>query len=312
MNWALGQRHLKPGPWIVLIQLSDRHNKDTKQVNPEQSLIAHDCNMSRATVNRHLDTLEALGLIRRVMRQDPVTKRQLSTFYILALDFDDPPEIEHAVSQNETQEKPGQNENTAQSRVSELDTEPCLKFDESRVSKTAKAVSQNETLTMEIEPVREPCVPAAAQETDFDFEDFRDRFIEAYPRRAAPDAVAAALRQAIEDGADPDTLIAAARAYAVEQAGNSKRYIAMPQNWLGQRRWLGYQPDHDDSASGNRASREDLLKLWAGQVASGKKYLCAHIPATAAREMIARDLVTARQCAEVGVISRAELSEAGA
>ncbi len=136
VNWALEQKHLKPGPWIVLIQLADRHNKDTKQCNPDQNTLAEDCNMSRATVNRHLDDLEALGLITRVRRQNPVSRKRLSTYYILGLDAADPPKIDFAMSQIETRNSEGQSENIARGHVSECDTEtmsqkrrkPCLKL----------------------------------------------------------------------------------------------------------------------------------------------------------------------------------------
>jgi len=45
--------------------------------------LAHDCEISRSTLNDHLGQLEAIGLLRRVPRIDPVTKRQLPTRYIL-------------------------------------------------------------------------------------------------------------------------------------------------------------------------------------------------------------------------------------
>lgn len=156
VNWALEQVELKPGPWIVLIKLADRHNKDTLRCDPNQALLASDCNMSRATLNRHLDDLEAAGLLRRVPRLNPQTKKQLSTFYILGLDFDAPPEIEFAVSQVETRGGEDQTENSGVSRVSNCDmgavsqkqAKPCLKIVDSRVS--------NCDTNLVIKPVKEP------------------------------------------------------------------------------------------------------------------------------------------------------------
>ena len=46
----------------------------------------HDCEISRSTLNDHLGQLEAVGLLRRVPRLDPVTKRQLPTRYILGFE----------------------------------------------------------------------------------------------------------------------------------------------------------------------------------------------------------------------------------
>lgn len=127
-NWAVQQRGLKPAVKILLWHLADRHNVDDGCF-PRQDMLADDCEMSRATINRHLNELEERGLIRRVQRVDPATKKQLSTRYILA--FEDDFDTQDIVS-----------------RVSNCDTEPCLKNGESRVSKNADPVSQScETLT---------------------------------------------------------------------------------------------------------------------------------------------------------------------
>jgi len=81
-NWAIKQRGLKPTTKIVLWHLCDRFNPDYGCF-PSQVRLAHDCEISRSTLNDHLDQLEAIGLLRRVPRIDPVTKRQLPTRYIL-------------------------------------------------------------------------------------------------------------------------------------------------------------------------------------------------------------------------------------
>jgi hypothetical protein len=81
-NWAIKQRGLKPTTKIVLWHLCDRFNPDYGCF-PSQVRLAHDCEISRSTLNDHLGQLEATGLLRRVPRIDPVTKRQLPTRYIL-------------------------------------------------------------------------------------------------------------------------------------------------------------------------------------------------------------------------------------
>ncbi|MDF3608244.1 helix-turn-helix domain-containing protein [Paracoccus sp. DMF-8] len=80
-NWAIKQRRLKPTTKIVLWHLCDRFNPDYGCF-PSQDRLAHDCEISRSTLNDHLGQLEAVGLLRRVPRLDPVTKRQLPTRYI--------------------------------------------------------------------------------------------------------------------------------------------------------------------------------------------------------------------------------------
>ncbi|MGP9805979.1 helix-turn-helix domain-containing protein [Paracoccus sp. NSM] len=84
-NWAIKQRGLKPTTKIVLWHLCDRFNPDYGCF-PSQDRLAHDCEISRSTLNDHLGQLEAVGLLRRVQRLDPVTKRQLPTRYILGFE----------------------------------------------------------------------------------------------------------------------------------------------------------------------------------------------------------------------------------
>lgn len=84
-NWAIKQRGLKPTTKIVLWHLCDRFNPDYGCF-PSQDRLAHDCEISRSTLNDHLGQLEAVGLLRRVPRLDPVTKRQLPTRYILGFE----------------------------------------------------------------------------------------------------------------------------------------------------------------------------------------------------------------------------------
>lgn len=103
-NWAIKQRGLKPTTKIVLWHLCDRFNPDYGCF-PSQERLAHDCEISRSTLNDHIAQLEAAGLLRRVPRIDPVTKRHLPTRYILCfetgftpLDGTPCPEIGHGDS----------------------------------------------------------------------------------------------------------------------------------------------------------------------------------------------------------------------
>ena len=64
-NWAIQRRGLKPTTKIVLWHLCDRFNPDFGCF-PSQDRLAHDCEISRSTLNEHLDRLEAEHLLRRV------------------------------------------------------------------------------------------------------------------------------------------------------------------------------------------------------------------------------------------------------
>lgn len=88
-NWAIQQRGLKPTTKIVLWHLCDRYNPDYGCF-PTQERLAQDCEIGRATLNRHLDELEARGLIRRVPIIDTKTGQQRPTRYLLGFEFDSP------------------------------------------------------------------------------------------------------------------------------------------------------------------------------------------------------------------------------
>lgn len=133
-NWAFEQRGLKPATRVVLLYLADRHNPDNGCF-PSQDQLAADCEMSRRSVNDQLDALEEMGLIRRVRRINPETRKQMSTRYILG--FEDDFALEPCAK-------------TAHGN----DEKPCANFDKSRV--------QN----LHTNPVREP----VSTTTDFEAE----------------------------------------------------------------------------------------------------------------------------------------------
>ena len=62
-NWAIQQRGLSPVTKLVLWHLCDRHNPDYGCF-PSQDQLAADVEISRASLNVHLEKLEAAGLIR--------------------------------------------------------------------------------------------------------------------------------------------------------------------------------------------------------------------------------------------------------
>jgi hypothetical protein len=117
-NWAIQQRGLMPATKLVLWHLCDRHNPDFGCF-PSQDQLAADVEISRASLNVHLEKLQAAGLIRRERRVDEATHRQKSTRYILGFEDDfhaDPcPESGHGNGQKPCPD-------FAKSRVQNLDT----------------------------------------------------------------------------------------------------------------------------------------------------------------------------------------------
>lgn len=81
--WAVKVRGITPVQKIALWHLANRHNPDYGCF-PAQATLAHDAEVSLATLNRALAALEQRGLIRRQPRINPETGRQLSTRYLLA------------------------------------------------------------------------------------------------------------------------------------------------------------------------------------------------------------------------------------
>lgn len=86
-NWAIQQRGLSPATKLVLWHLCDRHNPDFGCF-PSQDQLAADAEISRASLNVHLEKLEMSGLIRRQRRIDEDTRKQKSTRYILGFEED--------------------------------------------------------------------------------------------------------------------------------------------------------------------------------------------------------------------------------
>ena len=189
-NWAIQQRGLRPTTKIVLWHLCDRFNPDYGCF-PSQVRLAHDCEIGRATLNRHLDTLETRGLIRRIRSVDAATRRQRPTRYLLGFEpgFPPPgseppdlgdsapmgvdgldfpcPDLGHGTDAekrrpdnslaSETPSDPSLD--PGHGSVSHSDAGPCLKNGDSRVS--------NRDTNPVREPVKEEEV-ARARESDFD------------------------------------------------------------------------------------------------------------------------------------------------
>jgi DNA-binding MarR family transcriptional regulator len=62
-NWAIRQKGLKPGAKIVLWHLCDRFHPDNGCF-PSLDTLAADCELSRRSVQNHIEELEAAGLVR--------------------------------------------------------------------------------------------------------------------------------------------------------------------------------------------------------------------------------------------------------
>ncbi|KQY27193.1 helix-turn-helix domain-containing protein [Rhizobium sp. Root482] len=138
-NWAIKQRGMKPATKIVLWHLCDRFHPD-HGCFPSQDTLANDCEMSRSTLNVHLDALEGSGLILRIQSRRAGSKQQERTKYHF------PFEPDFAVKR--AQKPCPETGHGAADAVSGNDEKPCPENGESRV--------RNPDSNPVREPVREP------------------------------------------------------------------------------------------------------------------------------------------------------------
>lgn len=151
-NWAFEQRGLTPSEKLVLLCLADRHNPD-QGCFPQQKTIAEDANIGRSQLNVILGNLEEKGLIRRVRRFNPETKRQRSTRYILrfekAFAQEPSPEIGHGSDGTDSEQNGEPCPDIGHGAESDLRGEPSPVSGPSRVR-------ISDSLNPVKEPVKEP------------------------------------------------------------------------------------------------------------------------------------------------------------
>jgi DNA-binding transcriptional ArsR family regulator len=153
-NWAIEQRGLKPAAKIVLWHLCDCHNP-RMGCFPGQEYLASVCEMSRSSVNNHLNTLEKAGLIKRIINIDPETKKQLPTEY----KFPFQPEFGDLLAGQKIEGNPW-------SRVRNLDTEAVSKNEAEPCPNSGQSRVQNLDTNPVREPVKEPSAPTGGGAPD--------------------------------------------------------------------------------------------------------------------------------------------------
>ena len=153
-NWAIERRGLKAATKIVLWHLCDRHNPD-RGCFPSQARLAHDCEMSRSTVQLHLNTLARHGLVRRERSRNPDTHRENPTRYFFAFEEGFEPENKGGSDTETTGKAPeSRDRKSVTGPVTDLEQKPRPKNGKSR---DRKSVSN---------PVREPVRETAGARGD--------------------------------------------------------------------------------------------------------------------------------------------------
>ncbi len=158
---------------------------------------------------------------------------------------------------------------------------------------------QNVVPNPENKPREDPDCAAGAAHI-FDFDEFLRRFMEVYPRFGDLAATDTALRQAIKDGADPEHILAGARAYAAEQKGNLSRYIAYSENWLANRRWEQFARLGNVSTTAP-ALADKMAEGYLHAILTGNEVVGKYTPKEMAQKFIAEGRATQAECRAAGV-----------
>ena len=224
--WAANVRGLKPATKIVLIQLSERHNKDTGMCNPSIKTLADDCEMDRTTVMRHIEILTTLGLLSRSATGKEDGGRA-NNEYVLHM----PKPVQTDVSEGVKSEFATGVKSHSDGGLSRIPTG--VKSHSCATRTLREPVKENLSLFGSIEPqsAREPEKPKS---------DGFDDFWRVYPKKAAKADAQKAWRKAVTL-APPETIIAAAARYAdwlnSGGPGEFRPQVKFPQGWLNGKRW---------------------------------------------------------------------------
>lgn len=275
--WAIQQRGLKPGAKLLLIQLADHHNP-VNGCFPGQELLAEECEMTVRSVHAHLKTLEGLGLIRRI-KHDEEGRRRRSDRYVFA--FEDPEITKDAApaqTDSQCQDRSDRCENTGKN---------AHKTPENLSTKHRKNFPPN----LVKEPERETC----ADPNGSIYLAFSD-FWGAFPRPRDEGLSLRYFTEAVEAGTDPLSIVAAAKRYRGEQAGNNPRYVAYSDNWLRDRRWRDYP-----SKQPGQSTLTEISAFWAKRVKSRQYIAPSAIRVEVAAHMVSSGMVSEADLRAVGV-----------
>lgn len=286
-NWAFTQRGLKPATKLVLLVLADCHNP-AYGCFPSQAFLAHECEMSRAGVNVHLDHLEQLGLIIRVRTFDAETKRRKSTRYRLAFEADFKDENATEAGADDPEKAMSRIQTRPPKAMSRKQQKPCPDFTQSHV--------QNLDTNLVSEPLREPCVGDAAK--DLEIEGFEE-FWKACPRPRNRARCAQLLADALEDGVRLEVVVQAMQRYRADNAGNQPMYLAYADNWLAEKRWQDYPKAAPQPATGDVI--HDAAAFWADKVKRGSYVPSSAISIPIANFMVKSGMVSADELAKLGI-----------
>lgn len=290
--WAANVKGLKPAAKIVLIQLADFHNKETGQCNPSAKRLASECEMGRATLFRHLATLEQCGLVTRHARGDGDGGRGANQ-YELHLDIILGPSSRPIGAAGGTD------------RVSsQIETGSNVSKKHGKSPNRETRVISNRDTNLTTEPMKEP--PTRKREAAAEIDNSKvEKVLAAYPEDRIRDRKTSLrwIWAALNEGVRPDDLQSAVSAYASETEGYTRSKVCFSDNWFKMRRW-------ETQLAQIKASREKAQKAEAKGRADRADWirerhpLCRHITADQVNDLLAAKLVTPDQVRAAGLVAQ--------
>ncbi|MEP2639568.1 helix-turn-helix domain-containing protein [Roseobacter sp.] len=284
--WAANVKGLKPAAKIVLIQLADFHNKETDQCNPSAKRLADECEMGRATLFRHMTTLEECGLVTRHARGDGDGGRGFNQ-YELHLDITLGPSARPKGGSSGANGVSSQNEtggNVSKMRGKSL--------------KGETGVVSNRDRNLTIEPKKEP--PSRRREAAAVDEDVIC-ILAAYPQDRRRDE--GTCHQLISDAlqyVSVQDLLSAVQAHAARTTGFTRSKVSFSDNWFRREEWRRrVEEEREHSKSDNRAMAQ--LVANAAEWIKGKSPLCKHVSHEHAIAAIDAGLLTKQQVVAAGI-----------
>lgn len=283
--WAANVKGLKPAAKIVLIQLADFHNKETDQCNPSAKRLADECEMGRATLFRHMTTLEECGLVTRHARGDGDGGRG-SNQYELHLDITLGPSA---------RQKGGASGPSGVSSQNETGGNVSKKRGKSPKGETGVVSNRDRNLT--IEPVKEP--PSRRREAAAVDEDVIC-ILTAYPddRRRDERTCHQLISDALQHVSVQD-LLSAVQAHAARTTGFTRSKVSFSDNWFRREEWRRHvEEDREQSKCDDRAKAKLIAN--AAEWIKGKSPLCKHVSSVHASAAIHAGLVTKQEVEAAG------------
>jgi hypothetical protein len=249
-NWMRGivaDKRISIVHRLVLIRIFLHRRNDSGVCEPGYDTVAGELGVDRATIFRAVDAGTQCGWIAPFEKHGGRVKRNfLFTFPV-------------DTSAQQSQQDRQQSHNTAtvqqtqQSHQEQLltvaETAPNSRRNGTtpytgRINREKKR-EKSQTLAPDLfesedkqEERREKKKKGAARKPRVDLDEAFESFWAVYPRKVAKEAARRAHAKAVENGVEPETLIAGAQRYAVERQGEPPRYTKHPATWLNGGCWL--------------------------------------------------------------------------